>query len=354
MDIESRKVQRLGYSSVGISLPKDWADEIGLTPGSTVTVSRDWDGSLNIRPGLVEEDRSGSRCTILADKCKAPESLLRAIIGCYVVGRDVIQVRAKKEFTQDQIHEIYDAVQRLTGLTVVEQGPNFAVLSSFVEPTKFPIAGLMRRLYFLASRMTEVAVECAVKRDENLLKEVIRLEDEVDRLYALVVRQLLLAARSRIVSAKIGAAEPRNIVGDRVVATTLEGIADLAATIAQDAWRAPFTGPFMVPSFVDELEGLNRDVGEIAKAVRDSFFKEDITLANDALEMIERLSSKTGALLVKVPDTEHTDETDSCSRCVAERHMVRSFDQMGRLYATIGKLTINRAMESPNDLCRVE
>ncbi len=77
-------------------------------------------------------------------------------------------------------------------------------------------------------------------------------------------------------------------------------------------------------------------------------------MANDALELAERLFQKTDQLLSAVPEPSGEVDLDFCSRCVAERYVVRAFEQMGGLYATIAKLTINRAMEESNDLCTVE
>src|SRR3972149_812103 len=51
MEAEPRKVQRLGYSSMGVSLPKDWAKGCGIEPGSTVLIVKEDDGTLRIRAG---------------------------------------------------------------------------------------------------------------------------------------------------------------------------------------------------------------------------------------------------------------------------------------------------------------
>src|SRR5437879_12534733 len=58
------------------------------------------------------------------------------------------------------------------------------------------------------------------------IEEVGRMELEVDRLYWLVVRQLLLAAQNRTISGRIGVTEPRHLLGDRVVTVALENVGD--------------------------------------------------------------------------------------------------------------------------------
>src|SRR5437773_3791446 len=66
------------------------------------------------------------------------------------------------------------------------------------------------------------------------IEEVARMEVEVDRLYWLVVRQLLLAAQNRTVAAKIGVTEPRHLLGNRVASVTLENIGDLWEELATE------------------------------------------------------------------------------------------------------------------------
>src|SRR3990170_6253366 len=89
MEIEPRKVQRLGYSSLGVSLPKDWAKSAGIEPGATVLVVKEDDGTLRIRTGepASAAPAVGEECVLDADTCGRPEGLRRLLIGAYVVGR---------------------------------------------------------------------------------------------------------------------------------------------------------------------------------------------------------------------------------------------------------------------------
>lgn len=44
-----RSVLRLGHSSVGLSLPVEWARRVGAVPGTAVEVTAEADGSLRLR-----------------------------------------------------------------------------------------------------------------------------------------------------------------------------------------------------------------------------------------------------------------------------------------------------------------
>src|SRR2546427_408703 len=81
-------------------------------------------------------------------KTRTPtDALTRMITGNYIVGCNTIRLRSREELSPSQLQEIHEAVRGLTGLTIVNQGPKFVTIENFVEPTRFPIDGLLRRLH---------------------------------------------------------------------------------------------------------------------------------------------------------------------------------------------------------------
>src|SRR5207247_8516801 len=117
------------------------------------------------------------------------------------------------------------------------------------------------------------------------LGEIARMEMEVDRLYWLVVRQLLLAAQNRTVAAKIGVTEPRHLLGDRVVAVSLENVADFWEELAADAarrfpaWRQP------PKALARAVAPVKQRLERLVEATMTSFFAMDVGQANEALDL---------------------------------------------------------------------
>src|SRR2546427_13301781 len=107
-----------------------------------------------------------------------------------------------------------EADRGLTGLTIVNQGPKFVTIENFGEPTRFPIDGLLRRLHYLTSRMEKLALGVISGDAKGNIEEVARMELEVDRLYSLVVRQLLLAGQKRRIAGRIWETVPRHLLGE--------------------------------------------------------------------------------------------------------------------------------------------
>src|SRR2546427_251699 len=110
-----------------------------------------------------------------ADEWSGPEALTRMITGNYIVGCNTIRLRSREELSPSQLQEIHEAVRGLTGLTIVNQGPKFVTIENFVEPTRFPIDGLLRRLHYLTSRMEKLALGVLSGDAKGNIEEVIEL-----------------------------------------------------------------------------------------------------------------------------------------------------------------------------------
>ena len=346
MELETRKVQKLGYSSVGISLPKEWAAMNGLKPGAIITLAVEDDGSLRVRTGPLDERPMTSEAMIDADEWKGPEALTRIITGNYLVGRSTIRVRCRDELSAEQLQEIHEAVRGLTGLTIVNQGPKFVTIENFAEPTRFPIEGLLRRLHYLTSRMESLALGVLTGSSSGNIEEVIRMEAEVDRLYWLVVRQLILAAQNRTVAGKIGEGEPRHLLGDRVVSVVLENIGDLWEELARGS--LPLLKPTRrIPKeFSKSMGAIKEKLEKLMDLTMTAFFTSNLEKADDALDLKDALESQLKAFS-QDSGLKCNGKGGICSTCTLLRTVLRPIEQVTKYYGTIAQITINRSLEPP-------
>jgi len=311
-----------------------------------VAVIREEDGSLRIRAGPLQQPPETSESTIDVENCDVPGSLTRLITGAYVVGRNTIRIRSREEIDPEELQEIHDIVKKLTGLTIVNQGPKFVTIENFAEPTRFPIDGLLRRLHYLTSRMEKLAFDCVTSDNTALADEVKRLEEEADRLYWLVVRQLLLASKDRTVASNVGETDPRRIIGDRVVAHALEDIGDiwfelakLFTEIGQDKYRK-------TKEFVKTMETLRQMLESQIESTMNSFFGQDWVLANNSMEIHTRVLAAAKDLESLVPAQRVMKDPSFCTICISTRSMLTPLSQISAHYAMIAQLTIDRALQA--------
>ena len=343
--LEARKVQRVGYSTLTVSLPRDWVEDVKLKADEIVSIKREDNGSLKLIPGTERRREEVKNCKVNADLCNSPNLLTRVITGNYILGHDTIQVVAEDELRKVHLEEIRATIQRLTGLSIVEQTLRQITLQSFVDPTRFPIYGLMRRLQIIIASMLAASMKALVERRPELAMQVIHMEEESDRIYWLMVRQLLLAIRDRSAGSEIGIESPLHIVSNRVVAKALEEMADSAENIAKEV-LALKDREIASETILKDIAKFSIQITKISECSLKAFLTGEINLANDAVEAVETAENDERKLAGKV-HTYMKDVTVPASL----RIIVWNLGQIAKYCRIIGEVTINRVIEKPSEIC---
>ncbi len=341
--MEVRKVQKVGYSTLIVSLPKHWVDEVSLKQGDIVSFRREPDGGITIYPGLTRE-RENYRYVISADLCNSPNLLTRIITANYLTGHDTIQIVAKKELSKQHLEEVRGVSRRLTGLGIVEQNLSSVTLQSFVDPTKFPIYGLMRRLQIILSSMIETGVKAVVEGRTSLAEEVLHMEEEADRIYWMILRQLLLAVVDKRVSKEVGIEGSMHVIGNRVIAKSLEQIGDLASQIAEEALKLKTEAKKIDQRLIRGIVEFSERVRGLIEDSFNALMKGDVRKSNECIERVATCEqterSLTADLMRNVRDV---------SLAVGLRSIIWDVGQMAKYCEAIAEVAINRYIEAPND-----
>src|SRR5512136_3343272 len=122
--MESRKIQRVGYSTFSVSLPKKWVETTGLKQGDLVMLFPEKDGTLKLMPSsTVERKTQAEECIIDSDLCNETGMLERLIVGNYTLGRDAFRVVSSTRISRMHIDEVRRISHRLMGLGIVQETP---------------------------------------------------------------------------------------------------------------------------------------------------------------------------------------------------------------------------------------
>jgi len=343
--MEARKVQRVGYSTLTVSLPRGWVQDVKLKAGDIVSIKREDDGSLKLIPGTEHKREEVKNCIVNADLCNSPNLLTRVITANYILGHDTIQVVAIDELKKVHLEEIRATTQRLTGVSIVEQTLKQITLQSFVDPTRFPIYGLMRRLHIIMLSMLDASIKALVERRSELAVEVSYMEKESDKIYWLIVRQLLLAIRDRSTGSKIGIESTVHILGNRVVAKILEEMADSAENIAIEV-LALKDQEMASETILNDIAKFSAQVTKISEHSIKALLTGEIKLANESVETVETAENDERRLTQKV-----LTHVKDVSVAVSLRTIVWNLGQIAKYCRMIGEVTINRIMEKPSEIC---
>lgn len=287
---ELRKLQRVGYSTLSVSIPKGFAKEMNLKKGDSVLLREDADGTLRLIPAT--RAKRMSRATIRADQVGSDEMLVRLMVGAYALGYDTVEVVGKAPLSRGRAELAVKTVKRLMGMEVVDSDERRVVGQSFMDPTKFPVDSLIKRLQVMLSQSLDEVEGALDLKQTARLGDVARMQEEIDDLYWLIVRQLLVALNRRELASEIGIESPLHASGDRVSAKTLDEIGKMVGEIAKELVRLKEKGTEMDPEVVVKIRELAAKVGSTFSVTMDSLLAPDIkligasaSLANDALRL---------------------------------------------------------------------
>jgi len=203
----------------------------------------------------------------------------------------------------------------------------------------------MRRLHIIINSMIDVSIKALVERRPELAAEVTHMEEESDRIYWLIVRQLLLAIRDRSVGTKIGIESPLHIPGNRVVAKTLEEMADSAENIANEVLTLKERA---VPteSMLNDIAKFSNQIMKTSDHMIKALLTGDISMSNEAVEMVETLEAEERKLTQKV-----IANVKDVAAAAGIRIIIWNLGQIGKYCRIVGEITINRILEKPSSIC---
>lgn len=294
---ELRKVQRTPSGTFFVCLPKSWAERYGLKRGSVVAVTETSDGRLLI------DSKYGAEPSARTITLKPEPYLSREIIGKYLLGFDIINVEAKNRISFEVRNTVKNAVSRLIGLEIVEEDYSRIVMQCLLDPSSFPPEKILRRGYTIAAGMHRDVVNALVDGDLHLAKSIIARDDEVNRLYFLLVRILRTVIQNPSLSEKLNI-RPIECLDYRLVASLVEAIGDECVRLAMKG--VELKGTKLAEDLKKLLVDFHTVCFESHENALKAFFAGDIGLAESVRSMREKVE-KTFANIEKVAKAQSLD-----------------------------------------------
>ncbi len=295
---ELRKVQRTPTGTFFVCLPRSWADLQGLKKGTLVALDETSDGKLLVDPKYNAE-QVPKVATLVAGAF-----LGREIIGCYLLGFDIIRIEAKERIDFDVRNVVKATVSSLIGLEIVEENYSQIVLQCLLEPSGFPPEKILRRSYAIVAGMNRDVANSFINGDLSLAKSVVARDDESNRLYFLLVRILRTIIQNPRLSAKLGLT-PIECLDYRLAASLVEAIGDACVQVAAKTIELKGVKPS------EALQKLLADLESICYAAHEqalkSFVNKEISLA----ENVRTLQGKIEAVFADIEKVAKASTTRS-------------------------------------------
>jgi len=231
-NVVRRRVQITGGSSFIVSLPKEWAKSVGLTPGSEVMIEILPDYTLRIIPPYVksETDVKSKVIEVRPDNINA---IIMDILSSYLAGYDVIKLKYK-DLNINAIHRVVDFVRRKTvGLEVLEEKDNELILYSIMDTSSLTIREALGKMINITRMMLEDVERAFIKYNKEILQSVIERDDIVDKLFLLIIRELNQLLLGKLSPSQLGLVALPEALYVIISVKSIERIADHATLISK-------------------------------------------------------------------------------------------------------------------------
>ncbi len=329
---ETRKIQRTGGSTYTVSVPKQWVKDANLKQGDAVGVEVRPDGTLCLFSSGTSEPKKLLKKMEVGDETD-PEALLRELIGCYMTGYDMIELRSRKRMAPAVKKAIHEFTRRAIGPEIIEEGSELVVIQDVADHTDLAMKKIVRRMHLMARNMLTEAFQAVKALDASLASDIIDRDDEVDRLYWFVEKQHAMISRNPLFAAKL---KTDLIESNAVIAVSkaLERIADHASRIAH---ATEVLQSSRVPeALLSRLEELASDGTTMLDCSVESFFRKDSTAANGCIEAANSLRKK-------VADFLEDAMKQKGKVAVGLSFIAESIDRVGGYSSDIAEIAINLA-----------
>jgi phosphate uptake regulator len=227
----ARRLQKIG-SSILISLPSQWVKSNNLKKGNIVPVDINRDNSISIFPS--EDTADEAKEATIPYSAAAMDTLVNQVYGAYLLGYDVIRIKASSQISFEDADRIKKAMRKLVGLEIVDED-GFHISAQFLlDANTLDAEKILRRMSAIVAGMYRDLLEAIRLKENNIRRVITGRDDEVDRQYFLLVRLIRSAMMDQKLAGKLNLSNI-DILDYRIAANLLESagdyIVDLAGTM---------------------------------------------------------------------------------------------------------------------------
>ena len=265
-----RSVMKSGGSLV-ISLPRGWAERLGVRVGEELLVEEA--GSVLIISPISDWRRS-SAITIRYGEGGLP-MLRNKVMAAYLLGYDTIRVEAPNSVRKIVEGLLNRVKEKLLGVEIVGEELTLKVLVSHetLKPRE-----VLARMGKISRDSVDDALAALMDDDQALAQQVVRSDEDMDRLYFYMVRMLRSCTTDPSLQAKLNLTGI-NILDYRLVSYLLENINDDAVILARSVGK-------LKPRGMEQLERIRALLRENHDEALHIFLNRSIEPLEDLREKI--------------------------------------------------------------------
>jgi len=331
--MDTRRIQVTQGESYMITLPKDWAESMGLKKNDSVNVEAQSDGDLLISP-VKKADAPKDLKRIDTTASKNEDFFYRQLVGAYISGHSMIEAFSKEPLSNSVINIVNSFTQTSIGLEVVEEDNYRILVKDLMDHTEIGPQKSLERMSILVRKMITDLFESAVSGDRSRIADMEKRDVEVDRVHWLISRQNNIYKKNPGLCKKMGSSLC-DLTSHIAVSRILERIGDHTVLLSRNMMT------LMSEKKTEAVDKGIREIGnEILKLYGESmkgWLKTEMNTAEWCIEEGERLVKKIEKIFKKM---EVDIDTASSTSLIAG-----SAKRIAEYCIDISELTINAAMD---------
>ncbi len=339
--METRKVQRLGPSTLAMTLPAEWAHEYNVEKGDEVSIRMGGKGTLSVMPQSVQSEESEA---IINVSGLGAVSVERAIVAQYVLGRRIIHVEVGDEETlqSEHINAVYNAETQLMGLGVIEETPDSIAIRCSVDPEDFTLDNLLERLESTGSTMRNEGIKSLAHTNPDLAQRALNRERQANKIFVLLLRLIFTSYQNPNLARAVGLTDGFPLIGYRSIAKNLELIADNAEDIAEIVLNAEGHALNVEQTTMRRIRDFTEEVNEISELAVDAAVNRDYDTAIEVRTRFNETNDRDQDILSDLPDMDNR-------QLLQVREVLVSLDQTAQYAVRNAEIATNLALNEESD-----
>jgi len=319
-----------------ITLPKDWANSVGLKKNDTVGIKVQPDGALSLYPkGNIPTPRRSTKI-IDATDMKDREFFFRQLVGAYIAGHTTILIKSEHPMSSEVTSAVTSFVQTSIGLEMIEADESQILVANLIEHDAIDTRKIIERMGLLVKSMIWDFYGAASTGDLSSIRDMGSRDTEVDRIYWLTSRQYNIYQKDVAAPHKLNL-PLYEMTACLFLSRVLEGIGDHAVMMSEYLLSMGESGNGFNASDKSMHELGQRVTDLLTKSVK-SWITKDIALAEQSIreadDLLKEMNSISAANKTKAENFASINET-----------MLFSSRRMSEYCKGIAEFAFNLAME---------
>jgi len=332
--VDIRRIQITGGSSFMVTLPKDWADSVGLKKNDSVSLQPQPDGSIIIYPQGTQKSAERTVKTIDVDLINDRQYLYRLLVGSYIAGHSAIELKSSGQISSLVAGVASAFTQTAIGLEIMDESENRILIKDLVDQSEMRPSKSLERMRVLIKNLLSDVMNDAEARKKNIYEGLVEKDKEIDRIDWLISRQVNIFQKEVSLARKIGS-NLSEITRSSMASRALERIGDHTLLIARNLdvlMVEPGTSDIII-----EIISIGKEANDHVSSAVINLQNKDMVLANRCINDSELLVKRTEALSI---DSAKLDQNAN----VAASMISGSLRRIAEYAMDLSELAINSAV----------